>query len=62
MLPFIDLERSKTNFDRIDRIQVLEHGKYILGPEVGEQKRLSDYTELYTALLLQTERMHFKLL
>ncbi len=47
-IPFIDLKAQYTAFktevnERIDR--VLEHGQYILGPEVTElEERLADYT------------------
>ena len=48
MLPFIDLEaqQNRISTEIQSRITaVLEHGKYILGPEVDElEERLSDYT------------------
>lgn len=50
MIQFIDLkEQYRLNKEKIDQnIQkVLEHGKYIMGPEVDElEKRLGKYTEV----------------
>ncbi len=51
---FIDLQSQyrelKTNIDR--RIQiVLDHGRYIMGPEVGElEERLADYVGVKNAI------------
>src|SRR5690606_41240787 len=48
MIDFIDLQAQQARIrEQIDAgiRRVLEHGQYILGPEVGElEERLADYT------------------
>ena len=62
-MQFIDLQAQYLSIkDRIDKRvhAVLDHGKYIYGPEVFElEDKLSDYVGVKHAILVLMVPMHF---
>ncbi len=63
MIPFIDLKiqfRHLENEIRARMDKVLEHGNFIMGPEVKElEEKLAAFVNVKHCISCASERMHF---